>query len=51
MSHIAGTAANEYEISSDDGNALQADRYIQGIESTVDPTAMNLTTIRRHKYL
>ena len=51
MSHIAGAAVYEYEISSDDGNALQADRYIQGTEPTAYLTAMNLTANRRHKYL
>lgn len=51
MSHISGAAAREYEISSDDGNALQTDKYIQGIESTANLTAMNLTANRRHKYL
>ncbi|KFZ02202.1 hypothetical protein V500_00377 [Pseudogymnoascus sp. VKM F-4518 (FW-2643)] len=36
MSHIAGAAAYEYEISSDDGNALQAHRYIQGVINISD---------------
>ncbi|OBT61523.1 hypothetical protein VE03_09133 [Pseudogymnoascus sp. 23342-1-I1] len=36
MSHIAGAAASEDEISSDDGNALRADRYIQGVINISD---------------
>jgi hypothetical protein len=37
MSHKAGTEGFEYEISSDDDNALEADRYIQGMGLTPYP--------------
>lgn len=43
MSHIDSAAAVEYEISSDDGNALQADKYIQGTDPSPYLVAMNLT--------
>lgn len=43
MSHITGEAAVEDEISSDEGNALQADKYIQGTKPTAYLVAMNLT--------
>ncbi|KFY33484.1 hypothetical protein V494_07581 [Pseudogymnoascus sp. VKM F-4513 (FW-928)] len=36
MSALAGAVANEHSISSDDGNALRADRYIQGIINISD---------------
>ncbi|KFX88640.1 hypothetical protein V490_07491 [Pseudogymnoascus sp. VKM F-3557] len=36
MSHKAGTESFEYEISSDDDHALEADRYIQGVINISD---------------
>lgn len=51
MSRIAGAAADVDEISSDDGDALQADKYIQGTEPTPYVMAMNLTAKRHNKYL
>lgn len=40
MSLKAGTEGFEYEISSDDDHALEADRYIQGMEPSPYPKAM-----------